>query len=447
MKQAVARGRFRPLANLLRNDYLAIVSKKGSLLVSGLATSIVVARYLGPELRGEYAYVVSVSGVVVVGLNLGLNVRYQAERRVSGPERLPRFVTCSLLQVFVMLVLTGLGWVLDLDATWLALLALVTFSLARMQLSHYALLEETPAIAIASSSVGLLHLAVVVGLWSVSTASLELALVGLILREGLGALAALFVLARSWRLADLLELSLPSLRKTFALSALTPYAVTVLIVLNYRLDVVMLRWFDIDQAAIGIFAIAVVISEYSWLVPDTFKEVQTKRTSLGSGAQGLAVAGRASTALMALAIVCFIGTGWWAVPLVFGADYANAYLVTIPLLLSALAMSYCKIIGTMYLSHGRAKVYFWLMAAAVSANSALNAVLIPILGVWGAVAASVVSYLVAGGGFLVRLRADHGVAIRDVTLLQRADLAAASKPVSRAWQRTSFRWAAAWSRL
>ena len=99
-------------------------------------------------------------------------------------------------------------------------------------------------------------------------------------------------------------------------------------------------------------------------------------------------------------IAAFALLGRWLVPLVYGAPYSSSFTIAIPLMLASLMMIYCKVLGTYSLSNAGAGQYAKTMALAVSVNALLNMALVPRLGINGAVAATLVSYSVAGFGLI-----------------------------------------------
>ena len=84
-------------------------------------------------------------------------------------------------------------------------------------------------------------------------------------------------------------------------------------------------------------------------------------------------------------------------------------------------MSYFKIIGTLLLAQGKKYVYLGMLTASVVTNILCNMVTIPLWGKMGAALASVISYAVAGGCFLVYYLKSYNIPARDVFLFTKEE--------------------------
>ena len=79
--------------------------------------------------------------------------------------------------------------------------------------------------------------------------------------------------------------------------------------------------------------------------------------------------------------------------------------------------------GTLLLAQGKKYTYLGMLTLSVVANILCNMVTIPLWGKMGAAAASVVSYMVAGGCFLVYYLRTYKIPARDVFLFRPEELA------------------------
>ena len=111
------------------------------------------------------------------------------------------------------------------------------------------------------------------------------------------------------------------------------------------------------------------------------------------------------------------------IALLAGTDYLPAYPVTVLLMAGIIPMSYFKIIGTLLLAQGKKMVYLGMLTGSVVVNILCNLVTIPLWGKMGAAAASVASYAVAGGCFLVYYLRTYNIPVRDVFLFRPEEIA------------------------
>ena len=93
------------------------------------------------------------------------------------------------------------------------------------------------------------------------------------------------------------------------------------------------------------------------------------------------------------------------------------------LIAGIIPMSYFKIIGTLLLAQGKKYVYLGMLTVSVVVNILVNMVTIPLWGKMGAAAASVASYAVAGGCFLVYYLRTYNIPVRDVFLFRPEEIA------------------------
>ena len=194
---------------------------------------------------------------------------------------------------------------------------------------------------------------------------------------------------------------------------------TLMVTLNYRVDTLMMGYmFGIPDAEIGFYALGVSLSEYGWLIPDAFREVLFSRTAKDDAIGEVTMSMKVNLYLTLCMIVGILVLGKPVIWLLAGAEYLPAYPVTVLLIAGIIPMSYFKIIGTLLLAQGKKYTYLGMLTLSVVANVVCNMFTIPLWGKMGAAAASVVSYAVAGGCFLVYYLKTYKIPVRDVFLFR-----------------------------
>ena len=389
-------------------DYIVTGIKKLSVAILGFASASVLARYLGTDLRGEYAFVMNAVAVFVVFLNFGVNSSFFASRRQHGFPVVRLYVIYSLLLFGALFTITLLLAPLSvLRDQHLAILIVGSFSLLRMQVQSYCLVEHIKGAAVSSVMASFLEFLVIGAIYLIAPAALSIGLLAVMVKEATLSFLSLFFLWRAARagpasrrgptkavtLGKRRVSSIPPVRR---FGSLPFFVLTILIVLNYKIDVFFLQGFHVPWSEIGIFAVGVLVAEYLWIFSDVFKDVQISRTSRGGGAEDVAFAHRMALAVTLIVYVVFIFAGKLVISLAFGPEYQESYAIAIFMLLANLFMLPCKIIGAFYISTGSVRVYLLALVGAIALNMALNFFLIPLYGIYGAVGASVVSYSFAG---------------------------------------------------
>lgn len=408
------------------SDYRITTIKKGSSIVLGIVGVSLLAQYLGPELRGEYAVILNSAALVVVFLNRGLNGAFQAERRRFGESVLSAFVRHSILLFGAVFLLAALaGGLIDPGVGTIGIVA--ALSLLRMQLQSFAIVENIRSAALAAISGSFVEVIVLLFLWVQMPPTLILGLTALLVRETVVAALSLRALRNVQSASAVLVgrqahgSSAPRV-PSFAGSGRF-FALTVLITVNYKVDVLFLSGFNIASESIGVFAVGVIVAEYMWIAADIFKEVQISRSARGGGPVDAARATRMAIAVTALIYTGFLALGPLAITLAFGAEYAASFEVAALMLVANICMIPCKILGAFLISADRLVPYLIALICAVAANCLLNVILIPVLGIYGAIAASIFSYGLAGTVVVASFSHSYRVALRDVLLVRWSDLA------------------------
>ena len=188
---------------------------------------------------------------------------------------------------------------------------------------------------------------------------------------------------------------------------------SLLVNLNYKLDVLMLNNY-VSSSLVGIYSVGVTLAEFGWLIPDTFKEVLFSKTAKSDSIQSIIYCLKISFYSIIAAIVLVVSIGKIFIKIMYGNEFLNSYLVTVILFLGIPAMAWFKIISTLYLAQGKRYFYLLTLLASVIANALANLILIAIFSIYGAAMASVISYTVCGGVFLVDFCSEYKINIIEI---------------------------------
>jgi O-antigen/teichoic acid export membrane protein len=383
-----------------------------SAVAAGLG-GIVIARTLGPALRGDYAAITAWFGVALMVGGMGqpaalcfhvardpLNARaYVATSRGL------MLVTGAVALTSGMLIAPVLGhgdpevingYRIALGTSILAFVgASYTFSLQARDLARWNLVRVSQP---------LLSVIAIAALWALRRLTLESVLV---------VLAATMLLQLAWAYLSCRQAGLaPGRAKAAMIRPLVTYGTTQIAgltpaVLNAQLDQLVLSQ-TVHPADLGRYAIAVSLTLLPIPMVAAIGNVAFPRLAArtaSSGAPGrlerIAVLGGAVIAgglLLPLAAIAY-----WTIPLVFGAAYRGAVPLVWILTPGAVFLACGQVAGDLLRGRGQPAVVAWAQGLAAVFTVALLLALLPVMGVSGAAIASTVAYGVALAAMLRRL--------------------------------------------
>jgi O-antigen/teichoic acid export membrane protein/SAM-dependent methyltransferase len=383
-------------------------------IVVGLATSVVVARALGPEGRGRFATAVAVGAIGVQFANLGLgtsNTYFVARDRSLLGALLGNSIAVAL----------GLGTLFVLAASlffqrWpglapveglMLLMALVSvpLGLANMLLQSLVLgLQHVRTYNLIDASTRALSIALVVLLvfarWVTPESILSTNLVLLVVSSLWCAHTLGTVHVRP-------SLSVGLMRESLAYS-LKAYLALFFAFMILRSDLLLVQHMLGTEHA-GYYSIAAGLADMLYILPSIVGTILFPRLSATTdNSAKWALTRRATVGMLALFLPMVVGATLLAGPII-GTLYGRAFLpAVVPARILCVAMLFYGInnlfstlisaIGLPWLS-----VHFWWIGLVL--NVALNLVLIPVWGTTGAAVASLVGYgLVAVLNFVYAAR-------------------------------------------
>jgi O-antigen/teichoic acid export membrane protein len=405
-----APGRLQGLATTLRRPGIArIVARTAgfnvaSMLAAGLG-GVIVARALGPTVRGEYAAITAWFGVALIvgGMGQPAALCFYVAR---DPERAPQYVATSRAMMLItgafalaagMLLASILarghpgvatGYRIAFGASILAFVgASYTFSLQARDLRRWNVVRVSQPIA---------SVIVMVGLWLLRRLTLDTALI---------VVAATMFLQLGWayRCCRLVGLAPGRMHAAMVrplasygaaqIAALTPAT------LNAQLDQLVLSQ-TVPPADLGRYAIAVSLTLLPVPLVAAIGNVAFPRLAAQSSVteatrrlQRIAVLGSAG---IAAAILLPLAAGaYWLVPLVFGTAYRGAVPLLWILSPGTVFLACGQVVGDLLRGRNYPLVVAWAQGLAAVFTVALLLALLPVVGVAGAAIASTVAYGIA----------------------------------------------------
>jgi stage V sporulation protein B len=420
-----------------------LVDSAGSAFFTGLglvirfATSILIARFLGPAGKGVIALIQLLLGQASAFLGLGLDtaiVHFIGRRNWPAPTVASRTLGLSIVlgalgfSVLFLLQMTLFAGLItsDLRPVFLLMAATVPLTLATMCLR--AILRACGGIIEESYLNTISSLAILAGISAavLASAGVRGVLWGLFAATLVGALANFAVAARMGILRGRPVFDLPGTRPLVNFGVKLHLG-NILASLNQRFDLYIVGFF-VGTAGVGIYSVSVVMGELLWILPGVLSAVLMQRVATRSDAGANAIMGpvnRMTSLILFAGILAVAAAGDFIIRLLFGAAFAPAYLPLLLLLPGIWAFGLWRNLMNDLAVRGFPLYKTYTAGAAVVVTIVLDFILIPLWGVPGAAVASTVAYWV---GFLMALhyyRRVTGFSLRQILIPARGDFSLA----------------------
>ena len=405
-----------------------------SIYILGFVASVLIARALGPEGRGEYYLPVTAAAAAVTIVHLSLesaNTYFYAERRFSLSQLARNAGALALFAgplgialMFAVFALTRDSVFEGVDVEYLAIAAAVL----PVQL-HLLWLGGALQLA---KRVSRVQMSVAAG------AVVQLALItALYVADELTVTAVLIGYAASMLVPWLIQLGVarpilgirPRLNRAVARPVLS-FAVKLHLgmVFSYlllRADIFLIGAY-LDAAAVGIYSLAVIFGELALSLTSPLVVAalpyQSDMPFRAAGELSFRVARTNGVIAIGLA-AAFLSSFWLVIPVLYGSAFEDAYAALAVLLPGIAAMALARPLGSWLIRRsGSPWIFGGIAFGAFMLNLGLNALLIPELGITGASLASTVSYLAFAAAFIgwgLRL---SGLSARDALVPRREEL-------------------------
>jgi O-antigen/teichoic acid export membrane protein len=402
------------VARLWKSEYVrSVAGTYGTRLVLlplSLGASVLQARLLGPEGRGEVQLLTTTANIAVLYLGFGLATSiafHVAAGKVSPSSLVAPLVrtllaTCAIMGTAILgLHAAGLSehviGTLPIGVSLPTLLGLFALLLTNAWLAAIAAARREFAfinrssIAVVVVTTSCYALGIALGVPVSSTAYVAGVLVASELVRG-----ALY----AWRLLQV-ERGVPAQGLSVPLTAmisysLLAYACDVVQFLTYRLDVWIVRYYRGD-AELGQYALAVTLAEMVWLFAGALATVlfphvpgMTKLAAIQLTLRVAAVSFAASTVIAGAGYALAVPL----VPILFTEGFAPSVPMLGVLLLGSVPISVAKIVGNYIAGANALRLSLYSAVVGMVVCLSLDFLIIPARGALGAAAATSISYVV-----------------------------------------------------
>lgn len=410
---------------LLGNPYITTLLKKFIVIITGILSMILLTRFLGPQLKGEYSYYfnfVTIGGTV---LNLGISLIYPEYKRKKVNYK-NIFISLSLIQFFTYFAFCFFFWYLSGKNSYGTIALLISVSILNLQLSQINLVENIKSHSIITSLSAISNLIFTFIIYLFFDSSVSLAFLLLFLKNIMIVVGSIYSLRQKFKIEGSLKMY-----KKIVVAGFLPMLTTVLVSMNYRIDVLLLSIMNVPFYDIGLYSTGVQLAEYAWMIPDIFKEVMMHKNARKDDLSHLFFSIRMANTGVLIFILIVILFGKSFLTLLFGTEFVDAYEITVLMFLAIPFMVYAKIIGTLFIANGKWTFYFLTLLFAAIANISLNFLFVPFWGTIGSALASIVSYSLSGFIFLGWLLKHTQVKWNELVLIRVDDINQIYKVIKR----------------
>jgi len=406
------------MRKLIKNPYIFSILSKVIITVLGFLFTVLQSRYLGAAIKGEVAYIASVTSVTAIIFGSGIHQAYPYYKAKTQENLRPIFLRIALLFLFtytVISVVISLCFVKD--ERWIAIL-LITPLMVYNRIVTYLTMVETPNRKHATEMlVNVIELVVIVLLYLFFPASFFIGVILVLIKD------LLLTITYSWHWRK--EFLLPchvTRRQIVELMrfGFLPMLALLMTTLNYRVDIIMLGGF-VSNAEIGIYSVGVMLAERVWMIPDAMKDVMVSNLAKGKGVDEVSFVIRVCNTVCLVIVMIIILLGEPFINLVFGEEFRGAYQITVLILIGVFFMIYYKMIASYNIVIGKQFFNFLFLGISVICNIGVNWLLIPQYGNQGAALASLLSYGICALLFLGYFIRKTSTPLSQLLLITRGD--------------------------
>lgn len=400
-----------------KNEYLVSVSTKILFVLLTFINSVIINRYLGPALKGEYAYILNISNIItmIIGLNISSSFPYFQKKYGEGTKNTIINIIYKQLSIYVICVLLILPLVKNVLWVYVIVLSIVVqFS---NQIDFMAIISNINLRNKTLLKTSVIYSLVLILIF-IYTKTNVLFIIAALLFYNL--LRTILLISHNYLTPKLHNKKTISTKEILIFS-IVPMLTTLLTTFNYNIDIIILKSF-VSNSEIGLYSLGVTLAAMLWVIPDAFKEVLFNRTAKNDSISQIVLSIKVNVYISVLIIVGFIFLGEKFIALFYGIEYLGAYGVSLILFIGTIPMIFFKIINTLYLAIGKQKYSFYVLLISVIMNVIMNYVTIPVLGLVGAAASSVLCYLFCGIVMLLSFKNKYKISIKSFFILSNNDV-------------------------
>ena len=392
--------------SVVYNSSITVIRQVFGIII-GMLSALIIARTLGVEGQGRYALVILLPNLLYTIFNMGVapaTVFYIGKKEFALEDVFRTNLLVSMVISFAT-ILIGILFIIFFHEKFYASVSIQLMFMILCVLPFLFLNKNLQVIFQGKEQFEKFNIVVIlnqVGLLFFSSLfllALNLDLFGALLAFVLTQVLMLFLVFYYLQSEYNLKFTSGNLSldyfKGSVLYGIKVHLSNILAFVNYRIDLFIIAYF-LNDAAVGLYSVAVSIAERIWIVSQSVSSVLFARVSnLSSDVERAQFTALVSRNVLFLSILGGGGLfllGKWIIYLLFGAAYAGSIAPFLWLIPGIVLGSMSRIISNYFAGIGKPEINTYVAIFLTILNIGLNIILVPKYGVVGAAVATSITY-------------------------------------------------------
>jgi len=402
----------------------------------GILSTMIIARSLGAEGQGQYTLAILLPTILYTFFNAGLStstVFFVGKKKYSDEEIYStNLFTSLILSLFsiligILIVFFFKDFLFENISAKLMLYVLMILPILFIQKNLPTIFQgkeefEKFNIIVILNQFGLLVFSLLF-VWFLGWGILG-AIVSFAAAQLLMLIVTFYFLKKSYNLFWPKKYSITYLRESFYFGIKGHFS-NVLTFLNYRLDMFLIAYF-LDDASVGIYSIAVLLSERIWMVSQSVSAVLFARVANlnddGSKNKFTSLASRNTLFISVLGGLFLAVFSHWLIVLLFGEEYMQSVVPFLILIPGVVIFSMGRVLANDFTGRGQPEINTYIAIVIAITNLLLNLWLIPAYGIKGAALATSCAYVLDVIIKSIVFSVKNKVLFSDFIILKRSDI-------------------------
>jgi len=416
--------------NSFVSDVFKVLKSNVIIILSGILTSVITARYIGPEGNGIIAGLAVYPSLFMTIGSLGIrqSTAYYLGKGIYPEDKIKTAITqiwigTTVLSLAICFFLMRYFSKSGENLTWVILSLLpVPFSLFVTYNSGIFLGKNNIA---AFNKVNWIPPLITLGLTLLLVVLLYLGVSGALLAVVGGPLfmAVLMLFRNDFLSAFSLDIDFKVIKSMLSLGIV--YAFSLLIInLNYKADYILLDKLS-TAYELGIYSKGSNITQYLWQIPMLLSTVIFARSAASKNEKAFSIKVtqllRVSFVVIGVASIGLFLLSDFIIVFMYGEAFLESVQVLNFLLPGVLILTVFKVMNMDLSGKGKPWIAVKAMGPSLVINVLLNFLFIPEYGAAGSAFASTVSYIIAGVSFLWYYSKETGIPIKEIVAYKKTD--------------------------
>lgn len=411
-------------------DFLSIGISRFLVIAFGLCSSIIIARYIGPEGNGTIAALVVYPSLFMSfgSLGIGQSTTYFTGKNIFSETE----IKTAIVQIWVITVIVTIISCFFLirylsesgNNLMLVALALLPIPFSLFNTYNSGLFLGKNDIKTFNKINWIPSLLTLIGA-VLFVIILQLEIVGAMMAMILGPLfmTILLIIKNKFLRVFNLKYNWKIIKALLSLGVI--YALALLIInLNYKIDVILLDKLS-TSFELGIYSKGAGITEYLWQIPMLFSTIIFARSAVTKNSKEFSLKViqllRVSFVIIGVVAILLILFSKFIILTLYGHEFYGSISVLKYLLPGVLILTIYKVMNMDLAGRGKPWIAMWAMIPSLIINIILNIILIPEHGANGAAYSSTISYSISGVIFLFFYSKETKIPIKDIISFKRSD--------------------------